>query len=157
MFNSQKFDADRRALVARWPLMTEGGSALKTQTLRTSSRKAHAELTHELTQSSHRAHARAHAELTHEPTRSSLTAHAQLTHSSRTAHAQLTHSPRTVHAKPHITKNTRRQTTWNSRFTFEFAVWVGIRDFRLMAGGNREKQLEITKQRGIHGKAVEFR
>ena len=57
---------------------------------------------------------------------------------------------------PHITKTTRRQTTWNSRFGLEFAVWVGIREFRLMAGGNRGKQLEITKQRGIHGKAVEF-
>ena len=56
----------------------------------------------------------------------------------------------------HITKTTRRQTTWNSPFRLEFAVWVGIRDFRLMAGGNRGKQLEITKQRGIHGKAVEF-
>ena len=56
----------------------------------------------------------------------------------------------------HITKTTRRQTTWNSRFRLEFAVWVGIREFHLIAGGNRGKQLEITKQRGIHGKAVEF-
>ena len=38
----------------------------------------------------------------------------------------------------------------------EFAVWVGIRDFRLMAGGIREKQLEITRKRGIHGNGVEF-
>ena len=57
---------------------------------------------------------------------------------------------------PHTTKNTRRQTTWNSRFRLESAVWVGIREFRLMEDGNRGKQLEITKQRGIHGKAAEF-
>ena len=34
---------------------------------------------------------------------------------------------------------------WNSRVGLEFAVWVGIRDFRLMADGILEKQLEITK------------
>ena len=56
----------------------------------------------------------------------------------------------------HIAKTTRRQTTWNSRFRLEFAVWAGICEFRLMAGGNRRKQLEITKQRGIHRKAVQL-
>ena len=44
----------------------------------------------------------------------------------------------------------------NSRLKLEFVVWVRIREFRLLADGNRGKQLEITKQRGIHGKAVEF-
>ena len=57
---------------------------------------------------------------------------------------------------PHITKTTRRQSSLNSRFGLEFAVWVEIRDFRLMAGGIREKQLEITKMRDIHRNGVEF-
>ena len=50
----------------------------------------------------------------------------------------------TSHHTPHITKTTRRQTTWNLCFRLEFAVWVGIREFHLIAGGNRVKQLEIA-------------
>ena len=41
----------------------------------------------------------------------------------------------------------------------EFAFWVGIRDFRLMAGGIQEKQQnswKSRKKRGIHGNGVEF-
>ena len=61
----------------------EGGSAVKTQSSRTSSRRAHAELTHELTH-----------ELTQSSRTSSRRAHEELTKSSRRAHAELTQSSR---------------------------------------------------------------